>query len=64
MRRQEIEVGELPARRQVSNTSFKTPATGGHHRDISDIGIEVNIIIVNRQVGEEDYAEIEYMPPT
>jgi hypothetical protein len=53
------------ARRSSGALNFETPATKGHHWDVSDTEIEV--AAVQEAVEEEsveDYDEIEYMPPT
>lgn len=41
---------------------FETPITNGKHWDVSDIEIEVDAPIVNQSI-DENYDEIEYMPP-
>ncbi|KAF9241780.1 hypothetical protein BU15DRAFT_73128 [Melanogaster broomeanus] len=46
-----------------ASKSFETPVTGGHHWDVSDIDIEVDTAVANKSIEEEDYCEIEYMPP-
>ncbi|KIJ68020.1 hypothetical protein HYDPIDRAFT_25469 [Hydnomerulius pinastri MD-312] len=46
-----------------ASKSFETPVTGGHHWDVSDVDIEVGTAAVNQSIEEEDYGEIEYMPP-
>ncbi|EED78599.1 predicted protein [Postia placenta Mad-698-R] len=46
---------------------FKTPITQGNHWDVSDGDIDVESEIQSEEqeaVQEEDYDEIEYMPPT
>ncbi|KAH7888968.1 hypothetical protein F5I97DRAFT_1965764 [Phlebopus sp. FC_14] len=42
---------------------FETPVTRGPHWDLSDVDIEVGNTAVNESIEEEDYSEIEYMPP-
>ncbi|KAG1871311.1 hypothetical protein DFJ58DRAFT_763289 [Suillus subalutaceus] len=47
-----------------ASKSFQTPLTGGNHWDVSDIDINPEVIAAPSQsVEEEDYDEIEYMPP-
>ncbi|KAL4073740.1 hypothetical protein J3A83DRAFT_4371037 [Scleroderma citrinum] len=48
--------------RSASKT-FETPVTSGNHWDVSDIDIEVGGVVVNQSLQEEDYDEVEYMPP-
>ncbi|KAG2052015.1 hypothetical protein BDR06DRAFT_888646 [Suillus hirtellus] len=49
--------------RSASN-SFQTPLTGGNHWDVSDIDINPEVVAaLNQSIEEEDYDEIEYMPP-
>lgn len=50
-----------------ASKSFETPQSQGNHWDVSDISIEcpdVGAAVVNESIEEEDYDEIEYMPPT
>ncbi|KAG1739295.1 hypothetical protein EDB19DRAFT_1908932 [Suillus lakei] len=46
-----------------ASKSFQTPVTGGHHWDVSDIDINPEVAAAPSQLIEEDYDEIEYMPP-
>ncbi|KAG1751312.1 uncharacterized protein EDB91DRAFT_1195882 [Suillus paluster] len=47
-----------------ASKSFQTPVTGGNHWDVSDIDINPEVAAVpNQPIEEEDYDEIEYMPP-
>lgn len=47
-----------------ASKSFETPANGGNHWDVSDISIVVaQDSLVNMSLEEEDFDEIEYMPP-
>lgn len=45
--------------------NFQTPQTQGNHWDVSDTEIACpETAAVDLSVEEEDYSEIEYMPPT
>ena len=47
-----------------ASKSFQTPVTGGNHWDVSDIEINPEVVAEpNQSIEEEDYDEIEYMPP-
>jgi hypothetical protein len=47
-----------------ASKSFQTPLTGGDHWDVSDIDINPEVVAAPSQsIEEEDYDEIEYMPP-
>lgn len=47
-----------------ASKSFQTPLTGGNHWDVSDIDINPEVVAAPSQsIEEEDYDEIEYMPP-
>ncbi|KAG2154468.1 uncharacterized protein EDB93DRAFT_1048800, partial [Suillus bovinus] len=46
-----------------ASKSFQTPLTGGNHWDVSDIDINPEVVAAPTQSIEEDYDEIEYMPP-
>ncbi|KAG0707058.1 hypothetical protein DFH29DRAFT_770669, partial [Suillus ampliporus] len=47
-----------------ASKSFQTPVTGGNHWDVSDIDINPEVAVApNQSIEEEDYDEIEYMPP-
>ncbi|OAX40922.1 hypothetical protein K503DRAFT_736667 [Rhizopogon vinicolor AM-OR11-026] len=47
-----------------ASRSFQTPVTGGNHWDVSDIDINPEVAAApNQSIEEEDYEEIEYMPP-
>lgn len=48
--------------RSASKT-FETPVTSGNHWDVSDIDIEIGGVVANQSLEEEDYDEVEYMPP-
>lgn len=44
--------------------AFKTPVSQGRHWDVSDVSIEVPTEVeLNELIVEEDFDEIEYMPP-
>ncbi|KAH7926959.1 hypothetical protein BV22DRAFT_1032296 [Leucogyrophana mollusca] len=46
--------------------SFETPVTAGHHWDVSDISIDAPAVgsgPIEEAAGEEDYGDVEYMPP-
>lgn len=43
--------------------AFETPVTDGKHWDVSDIDIEVDTPVANQSIEEENWDEIEYMPP-
>lgn len=48
-------------------TNFKTPFTKGNHWDVSDLDIPVDVAEAEGEVEaveQEDYDEVEYMPPT
>lgn len=48
-----------------ASKSFETPQTQGNHWDVSDTEIEgLETAAVNLSIEEEDYDEIEYMPPS
>ncbi|KAG6329749.1 hypothetical protein ID866_9342 [Astraeus odoratus] len=46
-----------------ASKSFETPVTTGNHWDVSDIDIEVAGAVGDQSLQEEDYDEVEYMPP-
>ncbi|KIO09469.1 hypothetical protein M404DRAFT_131585 [Pisolithus tinctorius Marx 270] len=46
-----------------ASKSFETPVTAGNHWDASDIDIEIGGVVANQSLAEEDYDEVEYMPP-
>jgi len=47
-----------------ASKSFQTPLNGGNHWDVSDIDIDPEVVAAPSQsIEEEDYDEIEYMPP-
>ncbi|KAG2127494.1 hypothetical protein DEU56DRAFT_891492 [Suillus clintonianus] len=47
-----------------ASKSFQTPVTGGNHWDVSDIDINPEVTAAPSQsIEEDDYDEIEYMPP-
>ncbi|KAG2341076.1 hypothetical protein BDR05DRAFT_936817 [Suillus weaverae] len=47
-----------------ASKGFQTPLTGGDHWDVSDIDINPEVVAAPSQsIEEEDYDEIEYMPP-
>ncbi|KAI6134716.1 hypothetical protein EV401DRAFT_1846190 [Pisolithus croceorrhizus] len=46
-----------------ASRSFETPVNAGNHWDASEIDIEVGGAMVNHSFEEEDYDEVEYMPP-
>lgn len=47
-----------------ASKSFQTPVTGGNHWDVSDIDINTEVAAApNQSIDEEDYDDIEYMPP-
>jgi hypothetical protein len=48
-----------------ASKSFETPISKGNPYEADDISIEVPEVVEKKQViGEEDYDEIEYMPPS
>lgn len=48
-----------------ASKSFETPQTQGNHWDVSDVSIEgPEMAAVNESIEEEDFGEIEYMPPS
>ncbi|KZP28845.1 hypothetical protein FIBSPDRAFT_816644, partial [Athelia psychrophila] len=47
-----------------ASKNFQTPHTQGNHWDVSDTEIEgPEAVVVNQSIVEEDFNEIEYMPP-
>jgi hypothetical protein len=46
-----------------ASRSFETPLNQGNHWDVSDVSICVPEVQVQVPVVEEDYDEVEYMPP-